>query len=103
MGCGSGRACVTKIAAPIPCCARSSPILTLPFRQPLPLARNVDRGLLCIRSVFAHNGSAVSALVFALQALIGRELIHITTHRAGNGKPVYAVYNPFHGAWIKYR
>lgn len=44
-----------------------------------------------------------AALVLALQALMDRELIYITDHNKDNGKPVYAVYNPFHAAWFKYR
>lgn len=44
-----------------------------------------------------------AALVQALQALIDRELVYIIDHRPGNGKPVYAPYDPFIGAWFKYR
>ena len=44
-----------------------------------------------------------AALVLALQALIDRELVYVTEHTAEKGKPVYAPYNPFLGAWFKYR
>ncbi|MGV9012830.1 MAG: AAA family ATPase [Flavobacteriales bacterium] len=44
-----------------------------------------------------------ATLVQALQALIDRELVYITDFLPGNGKPVYAPYNPFLGAWFKYR
>ena len=44
-----------------------------------------------------------AALVKALQALIDRELVYITVHLPESGKPVYAPYDPFLGAWFKYR
>jgi uncharacterized protein len=44
-----------------------------------------------------------AALVMALQALIDRELVYVTEHTAEKGKPVYAPYDPFLGAWFKYR
>jgi hypothetical protein len=47
--------------------------------------------------------SSSAALVLALQALLDRELIYITERLVDSGKPVYAPYNPFHGAWFKYR
>jgi AAA+ ATPase superfamily predicted ATPase len=50
-----------------------------------------------------HRLSSSAALVQALKALLDRELVYIIDHRAENGKPVYAPYNPFHGAWFKYR
>ena len=50
-----------------------------------------------------YNLGSSAALVLALHALIDRELIYITDYLDENGKPVYAVYNPFHGAWFKYR
>ena len=50
-----------------------------------------------------HGLTSSAALVHALQALLDRELVYIIAHRADSGKPVYAPYNPFHGAWFKYR
>ncbi len=44
-----------------------------------------------------------AALVLALQALLDRELVYITRYKEENGKPVYAPYSPFLGAWFKYR
>lgn len=44
-----------------------------------------------------------AALVMGLQALIDRELIYVTDHTVEGGKPIYAPYNPFLGAWFKYR
>jgi hypothetical protein len=42
-------------------------------------------------------------LVSGLQVLIDRELVYIIDHSTSSGKPVYAPYNPFMAAWIKYR
>lgn len=50
-----------------------------------------------------HQLSSSAALVQALKALLDRELVYVIDHRADSGKPVYAPYNPFHGAWFKYR
>ncbi|MCC6541857.1 MAG: ATP-binding protein [Flavobacteriales bacterium] len=50
-----------------------------------------------------HGLSSSAALVHALQALLDRELVYVIAHRPDSGKPVYAPYNPFHGAWFKYR
>jgi hypothetical protein len=50
-----------------------------------------------------HSLSSSAALVHALQALLDRELVYVIAHRTDSGKPVYAPYNPFHGAWFKYR
>lgn len=44
-----------------------------------------------------------AALTHALQALIDRELVYISDHLPDSGKPIYAPYNPFFGAWFKYR
>ena len=44
-----------------------------------------------------------AALTHALQALIDRELVYISDHLPNSGKPIYAPYNPFYGAWFKYR
>jgi hypothetical protein len=50
-----------------------------------------------------HDLPSSAALVHALQALMDRELIYVTGHTAEGGKPIYAPYNPFMGAWFKYR
>ncbi|MGV3636224.1 MAG: AAA family ATPase [Flavobacteriales bacterium] len=50
-----------------------------------------------------HDLPSSAALVMGLQALIDRELIYVTDHTAEGGKPIYAPYNPFLGAWFKYR
>lgn len=50
-----------------------------------------------------YDLSSSAALTHAIQALIDRELIYITTYTEGSGKPVYAPYNPFFAAWFKYR
>jgi uncharacterized protein len=50
-----------------------------------------------------HDLPSSAALVMGLQALMDRELIYVTGHTAEGGKPIYAPYNPFLGAWFKYR
>ncbi|MBL7947053.1 MAG: ATP-binding protein [Flavobacteriales bacterium] len=50
-----------------------------------------------------HDLPSSAALVMGLQALMDRELIYVTDHTAEGGKPIYAPYNPFLGAWFKYR
>ena len=50
-----------------------------------------------------HNLPSSAALVHALQALVDRELIYVTGHTVQGGKPIYAPYNPFLAAWLKYR
>lgn len=49
-----------------------------------------------------HDLPSSAALVMGLQALMERELIYVTGHTAEGGKPIYAPYNPFLGAWFKY-
>jgi AAA+ ATPase superfamily predicted ATPase len=50
-----------------------------------------------------HDLPSSAALVHAIQALVDRELIYVTSHTENGGKPIYAPYNPFMGAWFKYR
>lgn len=50
-----------------------------------------------------HDLPSSAALVHALQALMDRELIYVTAYTAEGGKPVYAPYNPFMGAWFRFR
>ncbi|MFZ1691788.1 MAG: hypothetical protein WAT74_01215 [Flavobacteriales bacterium] len=50
-----------------------------------------------------HGLASSAALVHAIQALVDRELIYVIGHTADSGKPIYAAYNPFLGAWFKYR
>jgi len=50
-----------------------------------------------------YHLSSSAALVHALQALLDRELVFVTGYLPDSGKPIYAPYNPFHGAWFKYR
>lgn len=50
-----------------------------------------------------HDLTSSAAVVMALQALMDRELIYVSGHTAEGGKPIYAPYNPYLGAWFKYR
>lgn len=50
-----------------------------------------------------HALPSSAALVHAIQALVDRELIYVTGHTSDGGKPIYAPYNPFMGAWFKFR
>ena len=50
-----------------------------------------------------HDLPSSAALVHSIQALMERELIYISGHTPEGGKPIYAPYNPFMGAWFRYR